>query len=72
MYSYHPLWKTLKDKKLQQKYLYEEVGLARGTVTKMSKGGPVSIAVIDKICEGLRVDITQVVDCRPVKKKEEA
>ena len=71
MYSYEPLWRTLKEKELLQKHLYEEVGLCRGTVTKMSKGGPVSIVVIDRICERLGVDITSVVCCGGENKKGE-
>ena len=72
MYSYEPLWKTLRDKGLPQKHLYEEVGLHRGTVTKMSKGGPVSIVVIDRICERMGLDITSVVCCGAENKEGEA
>ena len=65
MYNYNPLWKTLVDKGMKKKDLVEKVGLARGTVTKMGKNEPVSIKVIDRLCEALNVDISQIVSCSP-------
>lgn len=72
MYNYNPLWKTLVDKGMKKKDLVKVAGLARGTVTKMGKNEPVSIKVIDRICDTLGVDISQVVSCSPdVKSGEE-
>lgn len=69
MITYNPLWKTLIDKHMNRGELAKAVGLARATVTKMGKGQPVSMTVIERICLELDVRIEDVVEIKAEKKE---
>ena len=58
--SYNGLWKLLIDKKLQRKDLIEELNISSSTFAKMGKGEPVSLSVLEKICDYLNCDIGDV------------
>ena len=62
--SYNPLWKTLIDKSINRGELAKTVHLSRATVTKMGKGEPVSLTVIERICTALDMPIQAVVEIR--------
>ena len=58
--SYNGLWKLLIDKNLQRKDLIDELNISSSTFAKMSKGDPVSLTVLEKICDYLNCDIGDV------------
>ena len=62
MISYKPLWKTLVEKEMKKTDLLDVVGISRGTLTKQSKNEPVSVKIIDRICEKLEIEVTDVVE----------
>ena len=59
--SYNGLWKLLIDKNMNKTNLMNEVKLSSGTIAKMSKGEPVSMLVLEKICEKLDCDFGDLV-----------
>lgn len=60
--SYKKLWKLLIDKDLMKKDLQSKAGVSWATITKMSKGEPVSTEVLMKICKYLQCDIGDVME----------
>ena len=67
--SYKKLWKLLIDKDMKKKDLLATAGISWASVTKLSKGEPVSMEVLMKICKALDCNIGDIVDLIP---KEEA
>ena len=59
--SYKKLWKLLIDKDMMKKDLQAETGLSWASVTKLSKGEPVSMEVLMKICKALHCDVGDIV-----------
>lgn len=60
--SYKKRWKLLFDKDLMKKDLCHISGISTATVTKMGKGGYVSIEVLEKICKGLDSKIEDIME----------
>ena len=60
--SYKKLWKLLIDKDMMKKDLQAETGLSWASVTKLSKGEPVSMEVLMKICKALHCDGGDIVE----------
>lgn len=60
--SYKKLWKLLIDKDLMKKDLQSKAGVSWATITKMSKGEPVSTEVLMKICKYLQCDVGDVIE----------
>ena len=60
--SYKKLWKLLIDKDLMKKDLQSKAGVSWATITKMSKGEPVSTEVLMKICKYLQCDVGDVME----------
>ncbi len=60
--SYKPLWRTLFEREMKKTDLLDAVGISRGTLTKLSKNEPVSVKIIDRICEKLEIEVTDVVE----------
>ena len=60
--SYKKLWKLLIDKDMMKKDLQAETGLSWASVTKLSKGEPVSMEVLMKICKALNCDVGDIVE----------
>ena len=65
MIDYTKLFDTLYFKKIKQSHLAEELNISRSTFTRMSKGEPVSIAILEKICLKLGVKIEEIVEIEP-------
>ena len=63
--SYKKLWKLLIDKDMKKKDLLATAGISWASVTKLSKGEPVSMEVLMKICKALDCNIGDVVDLIP-------
>lgn len=59
MISYKPLFKTLKERNLLLRDLYDVIG--HDTVTKFKKGYSMNLRTIEKICIHLDVPIEEVV-----------
>ena len=65
MIDYTPLFDTLYFSKKKKSAIADELGISRATMSRMTKGEPVSLSVIEKLCLGLNVDITKVVEIKP-------
>ena len=65
--SYNKLWKLLIDKKMSAAELRKEVGIAPNTLTRLKKDEEVSLAVLNKICSALNVDIGDIMEFLPDK-----
>lgn len=59
--SYNGLWKLLIDKNMNKMDLMKDVGISSGTVAKMTKGEPVSMSILEKICDQLDCDFGDLV-----------
>ena len=59
--SYNGLWKLLIDKNMNKMDLMKDVGISSGTVAKMTKGEPVSMTILEKICSHLDCDFGDIV-----------
>ncbi|MCD7812672.1 MAG: helix-turn-helix domain-containing protein [Lachnospiraceae bacterium] len=62
MISYKPLWKTLIDRDMRKMDLLEVADISRGTLASMGKNIPVHLKYIDRICEELHCQITDVIE----------
>lgn len=60
--SYNKLWKLLIDKKINKRQLHEMTGIGQSTLTKLSKGENVNTLILEKICENLDCDISDIVE----------
>ena len=63
--SYNKLWKLLIDRKISSSELRKEVGIAPNTMTRLRKDEEVSLAVLNRICSALNVDIGDVMEFVP-------
>lgn len=62
---YKKLWKILIDKGMKKKDLREMAGISWASVIKLSKGEPVSMEVLMKICKVLGCDIGDIMELIP-------
>ena len=60
--SYNGLWKLLIDKNMNKMDLMKYVGISGGTVAKMTRGEPVSMTILMKICDKLHCDIGDILN----------
>lgn len=61
MFSYNPLWKTLVDKNMNKTDLMNTTHLSSQTIADMGKNNYVSMSTLDKICNTLNCDISNVI-----------
>jgi len=61
-WNYNKLWKLLIDKNMNKSDLRELCKIGPVTVSKMTKGEPVSMDVLEKICKALGCNISDIVD----------
>lgn len=59
--SYDNLWKLMIDKKMNKTDLQMKVHLSSSTVAKLAKCKPVSLTVLERICEALNCDFGDIV-----------
>ena len=64
---YKRLWKMLIDKDLKKKDLSTAAGISPSSVAKMSRGEPVSLDIILKICTAFECDIGDICEAVPAK-----
>lgn len=60
--SYNKLWKLLVDRKMSKADLRKAAGIAPNTMTRLRRDEEVTLAVLNKICTTLEVDIGDVME----------
>ena len=60
-FSYKPLWKLLIDKNINKKSLMQLTGISKSTMDKMYREKYVALSVIDRICESLDCEVSDVI-----------
>ena len=60
--SYNKLWKLLVDKKMSKADLRKAAGIAPNTMTRLRRDEEVTVSVLYKICEALKVDIGDIME----------
>lgn len=60
--SYNKLWKLLIDKGLKKTELREKTGISQATLAKLVKGENVNTETLEKICNVLNCDISDIVE----------
>lgn len=70
--SYNGLWKLLIDKNMNKMDLMKDVGISSGTVAKMTKREPVSMSILEKICDQLDCDFGDIVHFEKDRKEEDS
>ena len=63
--SYNKLWKLLVDKKMSKADLRKAAGIAPNTMTRLRRDEEVTLAVLNKICVTLEVDIGDIMEFLP-------
>lgn len=63
--SYNKLWKLLVDRKMSKADLRKAAGIAPNTMTRMRRDEEVTLAVLQKICKTLEVDIGDIMEFLP-------
>ena len=67
--SYNGRWKLLIDHEMKNMDLVEELGISTSTLAKMSRGEPVSMQILAKICDKLNCDFGDLVSYQTTAKK---
>ena len=65
MVDYHNLWHLLIDKDMSKAQLRKAVGISTSTFAKLSKGEPVTMSTLTKICDVLHCELNQIVNYKP-------
>ena len=60
--SYNRLWKLLIDKKMSKADLRKAAGIAPNTMTRLRRDEEVTLAVLNRICVALDVNIGDVME----------
>ena len=60
--SYNKLWKLLVDKKMSKADLRKAAGIAPNTMTRLRRNEEVTLAVLNKICSTLDVNIGDIME----------
>ena len=66
--SYNKLWKLLIDKKMSKADLRKAAGIAPNTMTRLRRDEEVTLAVLNRICVALDVNIGDVMEFVPEEK----
>ena len=67
LFTYAPLWQTLKDKGISQYELIKTYHISTGTLDAFRKGSNVTLNTLHDLCMILDCDIQDVVTFRPEK-----
>ena len=67
--SYNGLWKLLIDHEIKKMDLVEELGISTSALTKMSRGEPVSMQILTKICDKRNCDFDDLVSYQKTAKR---
>lgn len=60
--SYKKLWKTLIDRDMKKKDLQKAAGISSASITKLGKNENVNTETIQKICEALNCNISDIME----------
>ena len=60
--SYMPLWHTLLNKNKKKEDLRIAAGLTTNMIANMGKNKGISMETLEKICDALQCDITDVIE----------
>lgn len=71
MIVYDPIWKTIKEKKLNQYRLIRYYGISPGVIDRLKKNVPLSTKTIDNLCSILECKIEGIMDYIPDKPIED-
>ena len=63
--SYNKLWKLLIDRKMSKVDLRIAADISPNTMTRLNRDEQVTLAVLNKICKALNVDIGDVMEFLP-------
>ena len=63
IFSYKKLWKLLIDRDIKHKDLIDKTGISRRMFYKLKNNENVTTDILLKICEFLRCDITDILEC---------
>ena len=63
--SYNRMWKLLVDKKMSKADLRKAADIAPNTMTRLRRDEEVTLAVLNKICKTLDVDIGDIMEFLP-------
>lgn len=63
--SYKKLWKLLIDKDMMKKDLQSASGISWNSIRKLSKGEPVGMEILMKICKTLECNVGDIVEFIP-------
>ena len=61
--TYNNLWKLLIDRGMNKTQMRLKAGISTATLAKMSRGEPVNLSIITKVCNALGCHVGDVVDC---------
>jgi len=67
MVSYKKLWHLLIERDMNKTELQKASKISTSTFAKLSKGEPVNMNILLKICDVLKCNITDIVDYEPPK-----
>ena len=62
--SYDNLWKLLIDKKLNKTELTRKIKISSSTMAKMTRGEPVAMTILVKICDELNCDVGDILSIK--------
>ena len=62
MFSYKPLLKTMIEKDINKTHEREMLNCSKNTIAKISKSEYVSMEILDKICDLLDCNISDVIE----------
>ena len=68
--DYKKLWKLLIDKEIKKSELVEKAGISANIVAKLSKGEPVSMESLYKLCKTLNCDVGDILVLNEVIKED--
>lgn len=69
MINYKPFLKLLIDRDMKKVDILNAGIISKGTINKMNSNGYISLEVIDRLCNYLECDITDIVQFIPDEKK---
>ena len=62
--SYNKLWKLLIDKKLNKTELARRTKISSSTMAKMTRGEPVAMTILVRICDELNCDVGDILSIK--------
>lgn len=65
MITFSPFWDTLKKKQLSQYNLINQYGFSTGTLDAMRKNNSITLHTLNRICDVLECDISDVIEYHP-------